>query len=241
MPSWIERRRAAEKTLRAPKLWLIDMDNTIFDASSGMLGAIHARMRTFIAARLHLPEDEAAAVQDRYWAQYGATFLGLWLRHGIDPMEFWRATHTFDLRPYVKSALSGERLRTILTRLPGKKVLVTNGPGFYARGVLQALQIEDVFDRVAGADNLRENGQWRCKPDPAVYLALAARERESVKGAVLIEDSLSNLRSAKALGMRTVWCIGYRRPRPNRMTRPVYVDAVINNLAGVPSCFSLPQ
>lgn len=244
MPSWIERKRAAQaahKKGQAPKLWLIDMDNTLFNASDSMLEAIHLRMRSFIAQRLGLPEDEAAVLQDRYWAQYGATFLGLWRHHGIDPVEFWRETHSFNLRPFVKSDLSHERLRAILTRLTGKKVLVTNGPGFYAREVLRILELDDVFDMVAGADDLREGGRWRCKPDPSVYLSLCSRLHESVRGAVLVEDSLSNLRSAKSLGMRTVWCIGYRQPHPNRMARPAYVDAVVENLSGLEFSFSLPQ
>lgn len=217
------------------------MDNTLFNASDSMLEAIHLRMRLFVAQRLGLSQEQAAALQDRYWVQYGATFLGLWQRHHIDPIEFWRDTHSFDLRPFVKSDLSHDRMRRTLSLLPGKKVLVTNGPGFYAREVLHILGVRDLFDVVAGADDLRETGRWRCKPDPVVYCSLAARVHESVRGAVLVEDSLSNLRSAKTLGMRTVWCIGYRRPQPNRMARPTYVDAVIENLSGLADSLGLTR
>ena len=59
------------------RLWLVDMDDTIFNASAGMLEAIHRRMEAFIAQRLGISIEEAQRVQKDYWRQYGATFVGL--------------------------------------------------------------------------------------------------------------------------------------------------------------------
>ena len=59
------------------RLILLDMDDTIFNASAGMLAAIHERMEEYIGRKLGLPPEEAVRVQKDYWRVYGATFVGL--------------------------------------------------------------------------------------------------------------------------------------------------------------------
>ncbi|HTN65932.1 MAG TPA: phosphoglycolate phosphatase, partial [Burkholderiaceae bacterium] len=49
---------------------------------------------------------------------------------------------------------------------------------------------------------------------------------------VLIEDTLSHLKVAKALGLRTVWVTGYLPGRPPRLRLPCapYVDVKIKSV-----------
>lgn len=64
------------------------MDDTLYCASAGMFDAIHYEMRHWIAKALSIPVPEAQAKQEAYWAQYGATFIGLARHEGIDAEAF---------------------------------------------------------------------------------------------------------------------------------------------------------
>ena len=65
------------------KLWFLDLDDTLFEASSGMLRAIHLRMNDFMARELNITLEEANALRTQYWAKYGATFIALWRIHHL--------------------------------------------------------------------------------------------------------------------------------------------------------------
>ncbi len=217
--------------LSRTRLWLFDMDDTLFDASAGMFASIHQKMETFIAEKLNLSIDEAARVQNEYWKEYGATFLGLERHDGIEPQEFFNATHDFDLSPYVKTHLGNASLRRTIGKLPGKKVLVTNGPDLYAREVIRLMRLEGVFDAVVSASDMKRVGCWRCKPDKALIANICAQMHVGVELTTMIEDSPSNLKSAKSLGLNTVWCAGYRKKTPHRTTAHAWADWVVEDIA----------
>ena len=211
------------------RLWLVDMDDTIFNASAGMLDAIHRRMESFIAQKLGISIEEAQRVQKDYWRRYGATFVGLERHHGIDPQEFFDAAHDFDLRPYLKTPTGKERLRAILRAMPGKKVVLTNGPGKYAHEVLRLLRLEGVFEDVVSANDMKLCGLWRSKPDALLFANMASRFGASLRQTAFIDDNPNNLLPAKALGMMTVWCRGLRNALPASTAHP-WADLVVENL-----------
>ena len=144
------------------KVWLIDCDDTLYESSRGMFAAIHLRMESFIAQKLGVSIEEGRRLQYTYWAQYGATFLGLEKHHGIAPKEFFDATHRFDLSEEVPEDFCRTKLRDCLKALKGKRVLVTNGPECYIKALLPLLGIADLFDAVVSADDMRVLGAWRC-------------------------------------------------------------------------------
>ena len=195
----------AVRAIRPPKLWIFDMDDTLYCASAGMFDAIHAAMRHFVADRLGVTVAEGQRLQEHYWAEYGATFLGLAKHHGIRPEELLPATHSFPVPPLVKSRADKNQLRRWLQQLSGKKVVLTNGPRHYAHQVLETLHCRDLFDGVLTSEDMHLLGRWRCKPDTALLYAAARLGGAVPRDCVLVEDSLRNLRSAKKLGMQTVW------------------------------------
>lgn len=216
--------------LSRTRLWLIDVDDTLFEASAGMFAAIHERMERFIADKLDLSVEEAARVQNDYWREYGATYLGLERHHGIAPEEFFNATHRFNLEDYIHGRVLGERLRRTILSLPGKKVVLTNGPACYAERVLQLLKLEGVVVDVVSADRMRRLGKWRCKPDAVLFSSVCAQFGVRPELTTLIEDSPDNLRCAKALGMNTVWCAGYRKKPPHFTHAHPWADWVVSDL-----------
>ena len=223
-------KRCVGKAGAVPKLWFIDLDDTLFEASGGMLHAIHLRMNDFISKRLGLDWEAAGRLRTAYWAQYGATFLGLEKHHGIAPKEFFDATHRFDLSEEVPEDFSRAKLRDSLKALNGKRVLVTNGPECYIKALLPLLGIADLFDAVVSADDMRVMGTWRCKPDETLFASLTARFKARPEQCAFIEDSPVNLKTAKKLGMLTVWCAGYRKREPHRVRAHAWADVAVDSL-----------
>ena len=119
-----------------PKLWLIDLDDTLYSASAGMFHDIHVLMDDYIQSALGVSSQTANLLRKEYWQRYGVTFLGLWLHHGIDPVDFLTKTHNVD----ISSVKTRGLMRQSLVSLPGKKVLFTNAPNHFAERILKKNQ-----------------------------------------------------------------------------------------------------
>ena len=213
----------------APALWLMDLDDTLFEASAGMLRAIHLRMNAYICRELALTDEAASAIRTAYWSRYGATFLGLWLHHDIDPRDFLKSAHDFDPSPFIRFSGSPE---ADISRLSGRKVLFANGPRTYAEAVLRRLGLTHAFDGTITSTDMHALGRWRPKPDSLMLLKACRRFGVKPQDAVLVDDSLMNLKCAHALGLKTVWCFGYRQ-RNGRLRNPMrlaYVNAAVPHI-----------
>ncbi|MGA7751135.1 MAG: pyrimidine 5'-nucleotidase, partial [Gallionella sp.] len=175
------------------------MDNTLHNASPHIFPHINRSMTAYV--RQHLQLDEAGANELRvyYWQRYGATLSGLMRHHGTDPEHFLRHTHQFPDLPQM--VLREPRLRHVLKALPGRKVVFSNAPQYYAHAVLKLLRVDDLFDDVMAVEQTR----YRPKPDSYGFMRLLKKHRVRAAGCVMVEDSLENLLAAKRLGMRTVW------------------------------------
>ena len=182
-------------------MWLFDLDNTLHDASHAIFGAIDTRMTGFVERTLGIDRAEANRLRIVYWQRYGATLLGLVRHHGVDPRAFLQECHDFD----VAALLRAERgLARLFRRLPGRKVLLSNAPLAYAGAVLRELALHRHIAARYTIERMRVHGTFRPKPSRLMLRAMLARERIPPAAAVLVEDSLANLKSARALGLRTV-------------------------------------
>ena len=140
-----------------------------------------------------------------------------------------RATHGFDLRPFLKTNTGKTRLREVIGRLPGRKVVLTNGPGCYARAVVKGLNLSNLFAGVISASDMHLCGKWRSKPDPMLFAHAAHAFGARPCQTLFIDDNAHNLAAAKALGMFTVWSRGYRNEKPVTAAHP-WADLVVENL-----------
>lgn len=206
----------------ATKLWIFDLDNTLHDASAHVFPHINRSMTAYLQQHLQLDEAAANALRIDYWQRYGATMSGMMKHHATDPDHFLWHTHQFpDLESMV---LREPRLRNVLQRLPGRKVLFSNAPMHYAHAVLKLLNIADQFDAVMAV----EHTGYRPKPHTYGFMRLMREQRVRAEECVMVEDSLENLRTAKKLGMRTVWVHAGRQ-------NEACVDVKVNNVMQLPN------
>jgi putative hydrolase of the HAD superfamily len=208
------------------RVWIFDLDNTLHDATPHIFPHMNEAMTQYVQTALGLDADAANELRRQYWQRYGATLLGLMRHHGTEPSHFLRETHRF---PELERMLVCEpQLRSTLRRLPGRKFIFSNAPVHYSRAVLKALCIADLFDAVFSIERTR----YRPKPDAHGFLRLTRANHLKARRCIMVEDTLVNLRTAKKLGMKTVWVSLEKRA-------PAYVDVKISRLSELER--ALPQ
>lgn len=207
------------------RIWLFDLDDTLHDAGRAAMPGINAAMGEYVQRELALTPEQADALRRQYWRRYGATLLGLMRHHGVQAAHFLHDTHRL---PGLEQRVSGHRHDfAAIRRLRGARLILTNAPRAYAERVLGALRIRTLFDAVIPIEEMAMFGHLRPKPDARMLRALAARLRVHPSCCVLVEDTLVHQKSARRVGMRTVWMQRYaRRREPGRCGagRPGYVD-----------------
>ena len=176
--------------------WLFDLDNTLYPPSSGYLLAIEERIKQYFVRLTGLPDDEAWALQKRYLVEGGSAVPGLIAHHNADPHEFLRDVHDVPLDLLTPDSV----LRAALTRLPGRRLVFTNGSEWHARRVLDRLAIADLFHEVFHT----EAAGLIAKPDPRAFDALIRAHAVTPATTAFFEDRAVNLKPAAELGMTTV-------------------------------------
>ena len=85
-------------------------------------------------------------------------------------------------------------------------VAFSNGPRRYVLRVLEEIGLIGYFPprRVFGVTDVLPH----CKPDAGSFLAVLASVGARPEECVMVEDSMKNVRAAKALGMRTILVVG---------------------------------
>ncbi len=177
--------------------WIFDLDNTLYPASAGLFTLVDARMGSFVADLIGCETTEAHRIQKAYFFEHGTTLAGLMADHGVDPHDFLNYVHDIDM-----SALRANvALADAIARLPGRKLVFTNGDAPYALRVLERLGLQDIFEAI---HDIHAVG-YQCKPMAAAYASLCDTHDIDPKESLFVEDMARNLAPAKAIGMTTVW------------------------------------
>ena len=177
--------------------WIFDLDNTLYPARSNLFARIDKRMTRFVADLLGVDDAEAFRVQKAYFLGHGTTLAGLMANHHVDPHEFLAYVHDIEMDVLEEDA----PLAAAIARLPGRKLVFTNGDKPYALKVLDRLGLGGSFEAVHDlhAMNLVP------KPAASAYLGLCKAWDLDPAQSLFVEDMARNLKPAKAIGMTTVW------------------------------------
>jgi putative hydrolase of the HAD superfamily len=212
------------ETLRARfahvSTWVFDLDNTLYPADSGVWPLIDERITLFLIDLFGIDGQSARALHQHYYLRHGTTLRGL-VEENIDEAErFLEFVHDIDrsmLKP--NPALARE-----VARLPGRKLIFTNGSRNHA--ILTASQLgldglfEDAFDIVAAG--------LTPKPNEAAYDAFFACYGLDPRSAAMFEDVAKNLVVPRARGMTTVLVT----PKPGQADHRQAHDRAGSHVAG---------
>lgn len=197
--------------------WIFDLDNTLYHPSARLFDQIDARMTRFIMRELGLSRDASDRLRRDYWRRHGTTLRGLIESHDVDPNAFLAEVHDLDL-----SALKPDpELVGAMRRLPGRRIVHTNGARVHAARVLAARGLAGLFDAVYAI----EDKDLVPKPQPDAYARIVALSGLDPARAAMIDDDARNLEVPKAMGMTTVWLCH----RPGAKA-PAHVDRRVTDL-----------
>ena len=176
--------------------WIFDLDNTLYPHHVNLWQQVDERIRDYIADYLKVTHEEAFRLQKAYYKRYGTSMRGLMTVHGMKPDEFLDFVHQIDQSPLEPNAALGAAIE----KLPGRKLILTNGTRRHADAVLARLELDrhfdDVFDIVAA--------ELEPKPSPQTYDRFLEVHKVDAQRAAMFEDLARNLAVPHALGMTTV-------------------------------------
>ncbi|MBQ1498267.1 MAG: pyrimidine 5'-nucleotidase [Sphingomonas sp.] len=200
--------------------WIFDLDNTLYPVSANLFAMIDARIGQYVQDLLGLDAAEAHKVQKGYFHAHGTTLAGLMAEHGTDPHHYLANVHDVDMGVLEVN----EVLVAALARLPGRKLVFTNGDAPYATRVLDRLGLGATFEAI---HDVHATG-YRPKPDPLAYRGLCDAYGLDPAHSLFVEDMARNLKPAKAIGMTTVWIDNGSEQAPD-MDRG-FIDYTVNDL-----------
>ena len=222
-------KKPAPRSFGHVETWVFDLDNTLYPHHL-LWQQVDDRIRAYVAEFLKVTADEAFRVQKDYYKRYGTTMRGLMTEHGLDPDAYLDYVHKIDHSPLEPNPALGDALE----KLPGRKLILTNGTVAHADAVLKRLEIdkhfEDVFDIVAA--------ELEPKPKAVTYERFLKRHGVDPLKASMFEDLSRNLEVPHTLGMTTVLVVPsgqrevFREEWELEGRGDPHVDHVTDDLAG---------
>jgi putative hydrolase of the HAD superfamily len=116
--------------------------------------------------------------------------------HGMKPDDFLDFVHQIDYSPLEPNAMLGAAIE----KLPGRKLILTNGTTGHADAVLARLGLADHFDHVFDI----VAAELEPKPSPGTYARFLKTHAVDAGRAAMFEDLARNLEVPHDLGMTTV-------------------------------------
>lgn len=179
------------------KVFLIDLDDTLYARSSGLWPAIKNRISLYMVEKMKMPVEEVPAARVYLFETYGTTLRGLKAEHDIDEMEYLDFVHDVNHAEYLQPDL---RLREMLQSYPQKKYIFTNADKKHADRVIDVLGLNGLFEAIIDILAI-----WPyCKPQKEAFEIALKHTGLAANETVFIDDSPANIVSARALGFQTV-------------------------------------
>lgn len=176
--------------------WVFDLDNTLYPHHVNLWQQVDARIGAYIGNFLNVDSVEARRIQKDYYKRYGTSMRGMMTEHGVSADDYLAYVHEIDHSPLEPNPAMGEAI----ARLPGRKLILTNGSTDHAGKVLARLgfpeHFEAVFDIIAA--------DLEPKPAPQTYRRFLDLHRVDPAHSAMFEDLARNLVVPHDLGMTTV-------------------------------------
>jgi putative hydrolase of the HAD superfamily len=206
-----------------PETLFIDLDDTLYPASSGLWRDIRGRIDLYMRERLGIPTDQVADLRRQFFEQYGTTLRGLERHYPVDKAEFLAFVHDLPLHEYIAP---NPGLRAVLESTPVRKFIFTNADAAHAKRVVTTLGLDGCFDGVV--DILAVSPH--CKPMPESFeIALRLAGNPVPNNCVILDDMPRTTIAARELGMFSILV------SENGATSSSDADAVLRDWSTLPN------
>ena len=180
--------------------WIFDLDNTLYDIKLSLFKRVSIRITQYIINYFGITKNEALKLQRELYLKYGLTLRGLIVEKKIEPQDFLKYVHDVEF-PELKI---DNELKSLLSKLKGKKYIYTNASYQHAKNILTLLGVMEEFEYILDI----EATDFIPKPNIESYQIMKKKlclRNKDMEKAIFVEDTARNLVPAKNLGMSTVW------------------------------------
>ena len=176
--------------------WVFDLDNTLYPHHVNLWQQVDRRIGEFVGRWLNASPEEARRIQKDYYRRFGTTMRGMMTLHGVRADDYLAYVHQIDHSPLEPNPAMG----AAIAKLPGRKLILTNGSVDHVEKVLERLGLSGHFDAVF--DIIA--AELEPKPAPQTYHRFLKRHDVDPAKAAMFEDLARNLVIPHQLGMTTV-------------------------------------
>ncbi len=176
--------------------WVFDLDNTLYPHHVNLWQQVDKRIGEYVSRWLNVSPEEARRVQKDYYLRFGTTMRGMMSLHGVSADDYLAYVHQIDHSPLEPNPAMG----AAIAKLPGRKLILTNGSVDHVDKVLERLGLSGHFDAVF--DIIA--AELEPKPSPQTYERFLKLHEVDPAKAAMFEDLARNLVIPHQLGMTTV-------------------------------------
>lgn len=181
-----------------------DCDDTLYWNSWATASRLNAKFGAYCEENFGIPEKDMLEL----YKTHGTTLCGLTKEAHIredQVMEFLHNVHDISLEEIQPDL----RLRSMLLSIPHRRWVFTAATKRHAERCLQRLGIEDCFEGIiaCSSSEVFQKAGYVSKHDIRCFefaMDAAGVPREEASKCLLLDDSASNLKTAKAVGWSTV-------------------------------------
>ncbi len=178
---------------------LVDLDETLYPASSAMVEEISRRMTRYVSRYLQLDENRAALLRRELSQKHGTTLTGLMTEYNFnDPEAYLEFVHPTDVGRYLHK---DPELAVALSSVALPKSILTNAPQEHALRILEYLEIAHLFERIF---DIRTN-DFRGKPEKDVYHHVLSELDRKAPEVLFIDNRIDYLQSFQEIGGKILW------------------------------------
>jgi len=181
-----------------------DCDDSLYRNDWATANKLNAQFAAYCSTNLGVPESKMMGL----YKTYGTTLCGL-IREGYIEeaavADFLNEVHNISL----DDVKPDPELRTMLLAIPQKRWVFTAATREHAERCLRRLGVEDCFEGIIACSTTEvfQKAGFVSKHDPKCFefaMDAAGVPRDQASKCMLLDDSASNLKTAKAMGWSTV-------------------------------------
>jgi len=176
---------------------VFDLDETLYESSTGIWQAIRDRIGLYMHDRMGFDWETIPGLRANLFTTYGTTLRGLITLYDVDLQDYLDFVHDIPMQTFLKP---DPELRDLLNSYPQRKIIFTNADRRHAQRVVKALGIDSAFDQIIDIRDIEPH----CKPMPEAFQAALKMADLEPAHCVMLDDSQSNLATARSLGMGTI-------------------------------------
>jgi phosphoglycolate phosphatase len=209
-------------------LLVFDLDGTLVDSARDLAAATNAALQRAAPGVAPIPLETVTS----FVGEGARVLIERSLRHAGLELSLDEVLPAF-LESYGRMLLDTTRLypgiEPALEALRGRPLAVlTNKPGPFSRAILEGLGVAGRFARIWGAGDVEQR-----KPDPAGLLRLIAELGARPRDCWMIGDSATDVRTARAAGVRAAGAAWGLDPQGLRAAGPDVIFERVEDLASL--------